>query len=169
MPIISLRFSFRQRFSVPARAAFAWCTDYSPGDVAYFPGTVRRQVNRIAEDAIVMTDTSVRKGKTLEISRLVRIDPEIMTWTSTHLNGPYQHSQYWYHIIPDSAETSHLDFEGLRLERVPRALSAAEIRVRTETHRRADLTEWRTLLAPALEEDLRELSSAPRKSGPKNR
>ena len=155
MPTSSLRFRFQQRFHVPARAAFAWCTDFSPEDAAYFRGTQRRKVEKLAEGTLIMTDTSVIKGKKLAISRLVRIDPDEMAWTNTHLNGPYKYSQYWYRVVPDSPRSSHLDFEGLRLETVARDLTAKEVRDRTEVYRRANLDQWRSVLAPALEAELK--------------
>jgi hypothetical protein len=155
MPIVSLRYRFRQPLRAPAREAYAWCTDFGPDDGKLFSEPTRRSVRPLSDDALVMTDTTYPRGRLLRIRRLVRLNPSELAWTNTHLNGPFRHSQFWYRIVSDGARKSHLEFQGLRLERSPRRLSAAERDGRAELCRRSDSEEWRRRLAPALERDLR--------------
>jgi len=154
MGVLSLQYSFRQSLRAPARAAYAWCTDFGPGDGKLFSEPTRRSVRQLSEDALVMTDTTYPRGRPLRIRRLVRLNPDTMAWTNSHLNGPYRYSQYWYRIVSDGPLRSHLEFHGLRLERVRHPVSAADKVLRAEQCRRIDSDEWRRRLAPALERDL---------------
>jgi len=154
MTTISVRYHFRQPLAAPAPAAYAWCTDFGPADGALFSARTRRTVRWIAEDALVMTDTTYPGRRPLRIQRLVRLDPEARAWTNTHLDGPYRGSQYWYRVVADGARRSHLEFRGLRLEASARRLSAAEVDRRSAECRRADAGEWRRRLAPALARDV---------------
>jgi len=150
VPVVSLRYRFRQALRAPASAAYAWCTDFGPDDGTLFSETTRRTVRRLSEDAIVMTDTTYPGGRPRRIRRLVRLHPGERAWTSTHLDGPFEGSQYWYHVYADGPRSSYLEFVGLRLESRPRALSRAEVARRADECRRSDSTEWRRRLAPAL-------------------
>ncbi len=155
MPTVSLRYSFRQPFRVPARTAYAWCTDFGPEDGPLFSNPTRRSVRRVAADAWILTDTTGRPPNTRRIRRLVRIDPEGMAWTNTHLDGPFRHSQYWYRVVPDGSRRSHLEFTGFRLVTIDRPISPAEVARRSMEERRHDAREWRRFLTPALERDCR--------------
>jgi hypothetical protein len=154
MPIVSLQYRFRQPLAAPAQAAYAWCTDFGPGDGKLFPQRTRRAVRRISDDALVLTDTTYPDGRLRRIQRLVRLNPTELAWTNTHLSGPFRHSQYWYRIVPDGPRHCHLEFQGLRLETTPTAVSEEERAQRVKEHRGADSTLWRRQLAPALERDL---------------
>jgi hypothetical protein len=161
VPILALRYRFRQPLRAPARAAYDWCTDFGPADGRLFSERTVRSVRRLSEDALVMTDTTFPRGRPLRIHRLVRLNPTVMAWTNTHLDGPYRHSQYWYRIISDGPGASHLEFIGLRLETCPRLPSDAEATRRAEECRRHDSAEWRHHLAPALARDLNPRVSRP--------
>ncbi len=154
MPVVSLRFQFRQPFQVPAPAAYAWCTDFGPGDGALFPGDHRRSVRQVGPDTILLTDTTFPGGKPLRIHRLVRLDPDQKAWTSTHLDGPYRHSQYWYRVVPDGPRASHLEYTGLRVLTVPSTPTARGLERLRQMELRDDSGEWRERIAPALERDL---------------
>ncbi|MDG6922964.1 MAG: hypothetical protein JRN67_06710 [Nitrososphaerota archaeon] len=78
MSVISLRCRFGQRFNVPARAAFLWCTDFEPEDGKLFSERTKRSIKRLAKDALVMTDTTYPSGRPLRISSLVRLNPDQM-------------------------------------------------------------------------------------------
>lgn len=160
MPLVSLRYQFRQPLAAPARAAYSWCTDFGPADGPLFPERTRRTVVHLSEDALIMTDTTYPGGRPRRIRRLVRLNPEERAWTNTHLDGPYRGSQYWYRIRADGPRRSHLEFFGLRLERSDRALSAAERARRSEACRRHDAGAWRRHLAPALARELRRSGEA---------
>jgi hypothetical protein len=154
MPIYSLRYNFRQPLGVPARAAYAWCTNFEPDDGRLFPERWVRSVRRLSEDALVLTDTTYPAGRTRRIHRLVRLSPSEMAWTNTHLDGPFRHSQYWYRVVPDGTRSCHLEFRGFRLVTSPRPLSASEIVRLTDRERRSDSNLWRLRMAPALRRDL---------------
>ena len=72
---ISLRHGFRQKLRVPARAAYTWCTDFRNDDSRLFSERMRRNVQQISEDTVVMTDLTYPGGRPRRIRRLVRMDP----------------------------------------------------------------------------------------------
>ena len=126
MPILTAQYRFQQRFPVPAARAFRWCIDYRPGDLALEGVGGRRRVRRIADDLVILTDTIFRYGKSsLVKTKLVRIRPSEMSWTSTHLTGPHRLSQFWYRIVSDGPRASHLDFTGFHVERNVSSTGAA--------------------------------------------
>lgn len=155
MVVVSLSYRFRQKFKVPANVAFAWCTDFGPEDGPLFGDQRRRTVKRLDDGALILTDLTQPKGRKLTIHRLVRIDPDQLAWTNTHLDGPYKHSQYWYRVGSDGPKASHLDFVGLRLVTVPKRVSPKEIAKLTKEQLVEDSALWRERLAPALEAELR--------------
>lgn len=155
MPINSLPYRFRQRLRAPAQAAYQWCTDFGPGDGDLFAERTERTVRALTDDALVMCDTTYSRGRPLRIHRLVRLRPTERSWTTTHLDGPYRNSQYWYRIVPLGRSSSALEFTGLRLERTRRPLTSAERKARADACRREDAQEWARQLAPALERSLR--------------
>jgi hypothetical protein len=164
MPLYSLHYSFRQPLRAPAKAAYAWCTAFEPGDGKLFPVKWQRSVRRLSGDALVLTDTTYPAGHPRRIHRLVRLDPSEKAWTNTHLDGPFRHSQYWYRIVSDSPRSCHLEFRGFRLVTSPRALSASEIARLTDLERRSDADLWRLRMAPALRRDLTSTRRASRSS-----
>jgi len=154
MPTYTLEYKFRQRLDAPARAAYSWCTDFEPGDGKLFPVKWERSVRPLSEGALILTDTTYPEGRRRRIHRLVRLNPSEMAWTNTHLDGPFQHSQYWYRIAPDGSRRSHLEFYGSRLVTSRRSLSLSEIARLAAEERRGDSGLWRRRIAPALERDL---------------
>ena len=154
MPTVALRYRFRQPLDAPAEAAFAWCTDFGPSDGPLFAQRTERSVRRLADGALVLTDITYPNGRRRRIRRLVRIDPARRSWTNTHLDGPFRHSQFWYRIVPNGPRRSRLEFVGLALESVPRRLSGAQVAALAAERGRADSGAWRRYLAPALARDL---------------
>lgn len=154
MPVTSLRYQFRQSFRVSARAAYEWCTDFRPSDASLFEQKWRRNVQRLTEDAIILTETTWPEGKRRVIRRLVRLNARELAWTNTHISGPFRNSQYWYRIVPDGPRRSHLEFTGMRLVRTPKALSTAEKARLAKQERAGDSRLWRHRMAPALESDI---------------
>ncbi len=153
MPVISLPFRFRQPFRAPAQWAFEWCIDFRPEDASLYPNPKKRTVQRLADGALVLTDTTYPKGRPLRIRRLIRIDRASRSWTNTHIDGPFRHSQFWYRVVPDGARSSHLEFRGLQLLPSRRSLSKTEIAKAAEELRREDALLWRRHLAPALDRE----------------
>ena len=154
MVSISLRYHFRQPLRASAREAYAWCTDFGPGDAEIFADRRTRSVRRIAPDALIMTEVTYPAGRRVRIRRLIRLFPEERAWTNTHLDGPFRNSQFWYRVVPDGPGRSHLEFHGLRLETRARPLPPSETVRLSEANRRSDAATWRRKLAPALSRDL---------------
>lgn len=154
MSLNSVRFDFKQPFRVSATAAYEWCTDFRDSDGHLFEQKWKRQVRRLSKDTLILVDTTWPNGRRRVINRLVRLNPDELSWTNTHLTGPFRHSQYWYRILPDGKGRSHLHFSGLRLVRSTKPLSATKIADIAADERRGDSTLWRDRLAPALERDV---------------
>lgn len=155
MVVASMRYHFRQSFRAPARAAFAWCTQYEPADARLFSSKRTRSVRWLNPDTVILTDVTFPEGRPLRIRRLVRIDPDQLAWTNTHLDGPFRHSQFWYRIVSDGPSKCHLEFDGLKLQAFSRRPSAAKIARLAAQERAADSSDWRTLLGRALEAEVR--------------
>ncbi len=123
MPILTVQYRFRQRFLVSAARAFHWCIDYRPDDLELEGTAGRRKVRWISDDLVLLTDTFFRPARRAIVkTKLVRVRPSELSWTSTHLTGPYRLSQFWYRIVPDGPRRSHLEFTGFHVQRdAPRA------------------------------------------------
>ena len=154
MSVNSVSFRFRQDFRVPAKAAYEWCTDYQSSDSRLFEQKWRREVHHLSDDAIMLTETTWPKGRRRIIRRLVRLNPRDLSWTNTHVSGPFRHSQYWYQIVPDGPRRSHLVFTGMRLVRTSKPLSRSEKAQLVNEERQGDLKLWRDRIAPIMEREL---------------
>jgi len=107
----SVHYTFSQHFDFPARRAYEWCTDYDPNDWALMGVKGRRSIRRLNEDTIILTDThSKGKSKTVR-NRLVRLYPEILSWTNTRISTEGRHSQFLYQIFAEHGG-SRLVFTG---------------------------------------------------------
>jgi hypothetical protein len=133
----SVRYKFSQRFALPAETAYKWCTDYAPDDPARMGENGTRKVKHVNDDTLILTDTVVDETGPVTKQRLVRLHPERLAWTSTHLTGSNKYSQFWYQIVSESTNKSRLDFTGLhvnygrrpepaRLKQIERELVAAD-------------------------------------------
>ena len=149
-------YHFQQRFNVPARKAFEWCTTYTPGDHALMGyNDVSRKIEHITDRTLILTDTfNIGADNQVEKQKLVQLYPEILFWTSTHLNGPAKHSQFLYQITEEAVDISHLDFTGLFLDYADEKISEADYAKLVEKTRKEDARSW-VLLAKAMEQDLR--------------
>ncbi len=152
MVLVSVRYGFSQRFSVPAKEAYGWCTDYSPSDHKLMGHDAKRAVTRLSDDAILLKDVypgehPVRKTK------LVRLNPERMSFTATHLTGPTRYSQFWYEIHPEGERRSRLDFTGLLVYRSKARPTAREVSEVAERETKDDSKSW-VALAKAMESEL---------------
>jgi len=155
MKRLSVHYAFRQKFSVDADRAFRWCVDFEPADARLDGSDDRRRVQRLTEDAVLLTDLSPRAGSRPVVQvKLVRIDASQRRWTSTHLHGPSRFSQAWYQVVTDARGGSHLEFEALHLEPVPHGRRAPSARALARRFAREGAQAWR-LLANAMVRDLR--------------
>ena len=154
MVTYNLRYSFRQLFKVSARRAFAWCTDFAPDDLALEGVPGRRKVAWITPDTVVLTDRFPRTtGGSIQKVKLVRLDRKALRWTSTHLSGPAQYSQFWYRIVPEGRGSSWLEFNGFELKHARTPPGPPRIAEEARRLGREDSTAWRHF-ARAMEREL---------------
>ena len=148
-------YHFQHHFNVPARKAFEWCTTYTPRDHALMDEKdVSRKIENITDRTIILTDTfNIGADNQIEKQKLVQIYPEILFWTSTHLNGPAKHSQFIYMITAGAVDDSYLDFTGLLLDYRDEKMSEADVAKLAEKECKDDAESW-VLLAKAMEQDL---------------
>jgi hypothetical protein len=151
--IYPVRYRFIQLFSVPAVTAFGWCVDYEPHDLGLMRLKGERRIRRITEDAIILHETTYSKGRAVRKTKLVRLDPAHLTWSNTHVAGPYRHSQFLYRILPAGRNSSKLDFTGLLLIRSRTKLTPKKLKQIADDERKQDSRSWKNL-AKAMSRDL---------------
>ncbi len=152
MPI-AVRYRFTQRFPVPARKAYEWCTNFTAMDQALMgEENAERHVTQLTEGTVILTDVFNGNGR-VEKQKLVQLYPDRLLWISTHLTGPHQHSQFIYEISEEGENTSRLLFTGLHLEYVKKNLDAADVKLLAEKLCKEDSQVWR-LLAKAMAKEL---------------
>jgi hypothetical protein len=116
MPI-SVRYHFIQHFAVSAQEAFDWCTDFDSQDnLLMGDQTAERQITRLSDGVIILKDSFKTATGKIEKQKLVHMYPDQFKWISTHLTGPNKHSQFLYHITPQSKDASVLNFTALHIE-----------------------------------------------------
>jgi hypothetical protein len=149
----SIRYRFSQRFSVPARKAYKWCTDYAPQDHALMGDeAAERQITHLADSTIILTDIfQTKKGK-VEKQKLVQLYPDRLSWVSTHLTGPNKYSQFIYEISAEGNGASRLDFTALHLE-YEKKLDGEDIKSLADKLKKEDSAAWK-LLAKAMAKEL---------------
>jgi hypothetical protein len=153
MPPISVNFEFVQRFKVPAKAAYAWATDYRPEDHELLGWRGRRKIDRICNDTLILTDTVQKAGGgRVTKKRHVRLYPERLTWINTHISGPNRHSQFLYEITPEGRNSSRLRFTGREIRKAE-PTSARQLAALVAEERKEDSALWKRL-ARAMEADL---------------
>ena len=146
----SIRYGFTQALNFPAEIAYKWCTDYDPKDMERMGETGLRRITRLTEDTIILED---RYDVGITKTKLVRLNPERHSWTSTHISGPVKHSQFLYEIIPEGTNKSHLNFTGLQINYSKKRPSPANIERLAAQLRKEDSQGWK-LLAQAMQKDL---------------
>ncbi|MCJ7561378.1 hypothetical protein MUO79_12320 [Candidatus Bathyarchaeota archaeon] len=152
----SIRYHFSQRFCVPAPKAYKWCTDYDPQDNARMHENAKREILRISEDTIILTDTYYNKNRRIRKQKLVQLYPNRLSWISTHLTGPNKYSQFLYEIVPENKNTSRLNFIGLQIEyNDEEKFDKKRIELLASKLRKEDSAAWK-LLAKEMERELRE-------------
>jgi len=128
MESYSVHFRFSQHFDFPASEAFAWCTDYDPGDIGLMGSEGRRKVQRLNEDTFILTDSYAPKDQRGTRRKLVRVYPERLSWTNTRISPEGRHSQFLYQIVPEEGG-SRLEFVGSQVfkGKKPGAAKLAEV------------------------------------------
>jgi len=143
----SIQYRFSQKFNLPARKAYEWCTEFTPGDpVLMREKNVTREVQLITENTFILTDKFQVGGETTVKQKLVCLYPNRLMWTSTHLTGPAKHSQFIYEIKSVTRITSRLKFTALHLARdIKEATAKTDIEELAEELRKADSDVWKNL------------------------
>jgi hypothetical protein len=150
---ISIRYTFSQRFRATAADAYRWCTDYEPGDLSLMKERGKRTIRRISEDALLLVDDVYHGRAHTKKTKLVRLDPEKLRWTNTHIAGPYEHSQFIYEIFPEGQDASRLEFTGLQVMYGQGKVTPEEIESIRRELTEEDSTNWKRL-ATAMERDV---------------
>jgi hypothetical protein len=110
----------------------------------------KRKVSQLSSDAIMLFDVYKSGKGTVRKTKLVRLQPREMTWSSTHVTGPIKYSQFLYKITPEGSNRSKLDFTGMQLE--DREMTKEEAAELARKIREEDSTAWK-YLAKAMEEE----------------
>lgn len=150
----SIRYHFRQSFSVPAREAYRWCTRYDSQDHTLMRIDAERQVMKISEATILLTDIFQTVDGRVEKQKLIQLYPDGLTWISTHLSGPNKYSQFIYKIAADGDQASKLDFTALHMGYEKEWLDKKGIRLLANKLRKEDSAVWK-LLAKEMKNALR--------------
>jgi hypothetical protein len=111
----------------------------------------KRKIRQLSSDTIILTDVFRTDRGSISKTKLVRLRPAELSWTSTHVGGPIKYSQFLYRITPDGPDKSHLDFVGLQLE--PREMTKKEALELARKIRQEDSGAWNNL-AKAMEKEL---------------
>ncbi len=152
MPLVSVAFRFSQPFPFPAKRVYDWATDFEPGDLGLMGVNGRRRIARVCNDTVILSDTRVNDGKRVTKRRLVRLYPERLAWTNTHLSGPNKHSQFLYELLATGKKVSRLDFTGRQVMHVEKA-APKDLRAMAAKLAKEDAETWK-MLARALAADL---------------
>jgi len=145
--VYSISYAFTQRLSAPARAAFDWCTDYQPYDLAIMKENGKRDIVKITDDTILLTETMKKNKRSSRKTKLIRLNEHSLSWTNTHVAGPNRHSQFLYKIVPEGKKHSRLYFQGLLIQYSRKPMSIGQLRKIAREERRGDSTVWRHLAA----------------------
>ncbi len=152
LPLFTIHYEFIQKFNIPAQKAFAWCTRYDPTDMKLMQEeNATREVQHIADHVLILKDTFIIEGKSVEKQKLVSLYPIRLTWTSTHLTGPNKHSQFLYEIFALSEGESQLRFTASSLDCEVENKNDAEKQGKKLS--KMDSENWK-MLAQKMEKDL---------------
>lgn len=149
----AVRYSFSQRFAVPAPKAYRWCTHFTPEDRLLMGNdNAERQIINLTNSTLILMDIFHTGSGDVEKQKLVQLYPDRLSWISTHLSGPNQYSQFIYEIIAEGNDASRLDFTALDIEHSPEFMTSADIKLLADQLRKSDAKTWK-LLAKAMEKE----------------
>jgi hypothetical protein len=151
---VSVRYEFSQHFRVPAAEAFVWATDYTPTDHALMGLKGHRRSTRVSHDTIMLDDTIFSGGREVRKKKLIRTDPNRMTYYNFHLTGPTKHSLYFYQIVPDGERESRLNYTAYEVTYPKKAPTKKQLADMAEAEALNWRREWGNL-AKAMERELR--------------
>jgi hypothetical protein len=113
----------------------------------------QRQIRRITESTLIVTDTFQTAVGAVEKQKLVELYPDRHAWNATHLTGPNKYSQFQYQIENTDTNRSCLIFTGLFLDYEKENLSVDEVATLADQLCREDAETWHRL-AQAMAKDL---------------
>ena len=150
----SIQYHFVQQFPISAQEAYTWCTDFDQADHSLMGDeNARRQITRITDNTLILTDVFHIAGERIEKQKLVQLYSDKYRWTSTHLTGPIKYSQFIYEISSISKNASCLDFTGLFIDYGREKLDSISREKIAKQLIEEDSCVWK-LLAEAMEQDL---------------
>ena len=153
MQMSSISYKFNQRFSVPAREAFDWCTDYRPDDLGLMGEKGKRRIKRLTEDTIILEEQVAQEGRRVKKVKLVKINPRTLSWNNIQLQGPNKYSEFIYEIVPEGDRRSRLTFTGLLVVYTQNCLNRDRLKQIASRERMYDSRAWK-LLARAMAKEL---------------
>jgi hypothetical protein len=152
LPIASsVTYKFSQRFDVPARDAYKWCTDYEPNDLALMKEKGQRKIQRITDDTIVLTEVIYQNVRKIKKTKLVKLNPNRLSWHNIQISGPNRYSEFLYEIVPENRRRSKLNFTGLLVVYGTKP-SSKRLKHIANVERQYDSNTWK-LLAKAMAKD----------------
>jgi hypothetical protein len=149
----TVHYKFSQRFSVPARDAYAWAIDYDAEDINLMGLNGKREIEHLDKDTLILDDTFFAGGKTTKKRRLIRLFPELLTLTNTRLSGPNRYSQFIYQFVEEGKNKSRLEFTGAQVNRSKARPPPSKTAAMASEYARADSALW-VKLAEEMKTDL---------------
>jgi hypothetical protein len=153
-----LTYHFTTKLAAPRARAYRWATDYRSSDFELSGLKATRKVERLTEDLILLTDSfdedpfDPRQGARTVKVKLVHLFPDRWMWTSTHVSGPAQYSQFLYELSPRGPAACVLHFTGNQVEPVDRRSTRSSITRRTRELKFEDSQLWARLSAALAKE-----------------
>jgi len=166
MQVFSIHYRFSQRFSVSAKKAFDWCTDYQQGDLALMGEEGCRRITKLTNDTVILEERVVQNGRQVRKVKLVKLNRYRNSWHNIHLKGPNRYSEFIYEIISEGRRSSRLIFTGLLLVYSAKPIAQRNLRELADRERVNDSRAWRRL-ASAMAKELHDnhTISKPRRTG----
>lgn len=147
----TIQYHFSQHFLVPAKEALLWCTTFDSSDHNLMGNPkAQRYMIALTINTIILKDVFPSPQGNMEKQKLVQLYPDKLAWTSTHLTGPNQHSQFLYQISSTGKDRSILEFTANHIE----YKESADIKLLANRLCQEDAESWK-LLAKAMSADLK--------------
>ncbi|MGA3295897.1 MAG: hypothetical protein ABSD41_00435 [Candidatus Bathyarchaeia archaeon] len=149
----SVSYKFSQRFRVPAKQAYKWCTNYEPSDLSLMNEEGQRRIRKVTDDTVILTETFNQNGKMVKKIKLVKLNPTCLSWYNIQILGPNKNSAFIYQIVPEGKSRSKLTYIGLLVVYSKAPFTPKRIKQIATNERRGDSNAWK-LLARAMEKDI---------------
>lgn len=114
-----------------------------------------RQVTRLTEATVVLTDIFHMDRGSVEKQKLVQLYPDRLSWIATHLTGPNKYSQFVYEISADGNGASRLNFTAIYLEYEKEHMDKSDVKLLANKLCKDDSEGWK-LLAEAMAKEIGE-------------